>query len=115
VGAGSVSWSQPGSNVLVISSYEPTHWTIDVLPGGELERVVAIGYHVQTVDAPAGVVVETHAYEAGDCLYSCGFALPARAAAARARSWWPRPSTWTGLSLYAFDGCYDATSFNYAP
>jgi hypothetical protein len=115
VGEGFVSWSMPGSNVLVVSSYEPTHWTLELAPGGELERIVAIGYHVQTVDAPEGVIVETYALEAGDCLWSCGYSLPGQGGGCEGVELVAAAEHVTGLDLYAFDGCYDATTFTYAP
>jgi hypothetical protein len=115
VGAGTVEWAVPGQNVLVLGAYEPTSWTLTVAPGGALERVIVTGYHAQTVQAPAGVVVETYSLEADGGDWACGFALPGDGGGCEGEELVAFAERVTGLELYAFDGCYHATMFEYLP
>lgn len=115
VGAGTVTWGMPGRNVLVLSAYEPTTWTVTLAPGGALEQVIATGYHVQTVVAPEGVDVATHAYESGAATWACGYSLPGQGGGCEGEELVAWATAATGLPLHAFDGCYDATTFEYLP
>ena len=44
---------------LLVSSYEPVHWMVNVLPGSKLDRIVASGYYPQrvTVSGKQGVQI----------------------------------------------------------
>lgn len=55
-----------GSMILALSGQERTHWTITSEPSATLERVILVGYGLQTADAPAGVEVESHSYDGGE-------------------------------------------------
>ncbi len=110
-GHGSVSWSIPGANVLVLSAYEPTDWTVTLAGGGQLSRVVATGHHAQSIDAPPGVVVETLAHVDGVSDYACGYAVPGNGGGCEGEELVAFAQQHTGLSVAGFDGCYDATEF----
>lgn len=112
-GTAHVDWRVPGSNVLVLSSYEPTDWTVALQDGGELYKVIAIGYHLQSVSAPPGVIVQTFSYEAGDSVVSCGYSLPGNGGGCEGEELVAVAQDLTGLGLYGFDGCYRATAFDY--
>jgi hypothetical protein len=56
-GEATVSDTRPNPHVLVLSSYEPVHWTINLGASSGLTEIVLNGYHDQTVSAPAGVAV----------------------------------------------------------
>jgi len=113
-GSATVSWGVPGRNVLVLGSYEPTQWTITVEDGAELELVVVTGYHDQRVVAPPDVAVEIHTYENGASPFACGYSLPGDGGGCEGEELVAFAQQATGLSMYAFDGCYDATTFRYA-
>lgn len=111
-GAGHVQFDLPGENVLVVSSYEPVDWTIELGPDAELSRVIAIGYHEQTVDAPEGVLVETFSYETGD-EPECGYSLPGDGGGCEGEDLVAWAEAHTELTMSGFDGCYDASQFHY--
>ncbi|MEM6994936.1 MAG: hypothetical protein AAF721_30770 [Myxococcota bacterium] len=113
MGAGTVSWTRPGNNVLVLGSYEPTTWDLEVSGDGELQTVIAIGYHTQVVNAPEGVEVVTHAWVDGDCYFECGYSLPGDGGGCEGEDLVALAEHLTGRILTGFDGCYDATEFSY--
>jgi hypothetical protein len=107
-GEATVTVDTTAPTVLVVSSYESTHWTFDVVHVGSftpLERVIANGYYSQPVTAPAGVIVENYnpvdAPWLGDIAYQAGNADVLVAGAEWA----------TGLCVESFDGCYRANTF----
>lgn len=113
-GAGTVTWGIPGDNVLVVGSYEAADWTITLAPGGSLSKVVATGYYPQTVQAPEGVIVELYALESGTS-WACGYSLPGGGGGCEGEELVAFAQQVTGLPLYAFDGCYHASAFEYLP
>ncbi len=113
MGDGAVSWSRPGDNVLVLGAYEPTTWDVEVVEGGELYKVIAIGYHTQIVNAPDGVEVLTFSHADGDCYFECGYALPGEGGGCEGEDLVGLAEHLTGRTLTGFDGCYDATNFAY--
>lgn len=115
-GEARVEISLPGSNVLALSAYEPTHWIVDVAPGAALEKVVAIGYHAQRVTAPPGVTVEVHDHESMNSpLAACGHSLPYDDGGCDTDELIANVEEITGLPLAGFDGCYRATRLVYQP
>ena len=113
VGDGHVQWDIAGDNVLVLSSYEPTDWVVELGPGASLSKVIVVGYHAQTIQAPAGVETEALSYETGGG-YACGYSLPGNGGGCEGEELVAFAEAHTGLTLAAFDGCYDATQFHYA-
>jgi hypothetical protein len=61
-GQASVQVNRPGAGVtLVLSSYEPTLWTVS-LAAGTIEKVILAGYYTQRVQGLADSVEVVHAY-----------------------------------------------------
>jgi hypothetical protein len=113
-GTGTVTWGIPGDNVLVLGSYEAADWTVTIAPGGSLSKVVATGYYPPSVQAPEGVIVELYALESGT-QWACGHALPGDGGGCEGEELVAFAQQVTGLPLYAFDGCYQASAFEYLP
>jgi hypothetical protein len=103
-----VQVTRPGSSVLLLSAYEPTHWNVQVGPGAFVERIVLSGYYAQSVTAPEGAKIESYAFDE------------------ETNTWlgyghlWPSHDTFdlvdkaqslTGLELTSFRGCYFGDSF----
>lgn len=103
-----VTFGLPGDNVLVLSSYEPVDWTVDLAEGGQLSRVIVNGYHEQTVNAPSGVPVEVFGLVAQAPPYHFGWVLP------EDQEYVDWAQSHTGRNMNGFDGCYQATTFVYA-
>lgn len=111
-----VTWKLPGEHVLALSAYEPVHWKIEVAPGAALQKVVVFGYHEQTVDAPPGVAVEAHFAldnQPGDFAV-CGYSLPDDGQGCDTEQLIADAEALTGLELASYDGCYDASHFEFA-
>lgn len=92
--------------VLVLSAYEPTAWKVTADSGVILDRIILIGYHEQTADAPAGVTVDAVATGDG-CDY--GFAyedLNCRAALLNFLE------TTAGAPVTSLASCYKASTFS---
>lgn len=114
-GMGTVTWGLPGRNVLVLSSYEPVAWTVTLTEGAQLDRLILTGYHAQRAEVPAGVEVEIHTYEGGADDFACGHALPGDGGGCEGEELVDFAQRATGLPMFAFDGCYDASAFEYLP
>jgi hypothetical protein len=100
-----------GSNVLALSAYEPTHWTVDVAPGARLQKIVVLGYHEQAVSAPPRVQVEIHDTTTGSPYAHCGYSLPYNGGGCDTDALIADVEALTGLALSSFNGCYQASQF----
>ncbi len=112
-GSVDVDWSLAGSNTLVLSSYEPTEWTVSLTGDGALDRVILTGYHAQAINAPEGVDVEVHTYEQGGTFMACGFSVPGDGGGCEGVELVRFAQNRTGLPVSGFDGCYESTSFSF--
>jgi hypothetical protein len=61
------------------------------------------------------VAVEIHSLEEGAATWACGFALPGEGEGCEGEELVGFATWITGLDLFAFDGCYRATAFEYLP
>jgi hypothetical protein len=110
-----------GPMVLALSAHVRTHWTVDVGPGASVEHVILVGYHEQTATAPAGVLIESHGYDAGEIGLDtfCGFDWPSPVGACNGRPTSdcctevliPMVEAYAGRKLTAFAGTYQASEF----
>jgi hypothetical protein len=112
VGAATVHWSIAGSNVLVLSSYEPTHWTVLLEGEGALDHIIVTGYHAQSVTAPGDVPVDVYTL-AASAVYACGYAVPGDGGGCEGEHLARFAQNVTGLPISGFDGCYTATNFRF--
>ncbi len=98
-------------HVLVLSSYEPTRWTLDVAPGARLERVILNGYHAQSLaSVPAGVAVENRS-EVGHYLSACAYKWPDDNQGCNTQGLMTGLQRLTSHEVTDFAGCYRATQF----
>ena len=113
-GEATVNVSRQGPTILVLSSYEPTHWTVNVVSGALVERVILNGYYDQTATVPAGVPIENHSpYQRW--LGSYGYAWPDNTGGGSTANLIFRAEELTGQCLASFHGCYRATRFGLPP
>lgn len=106
--------------ILVLTSYEPVVWKVEA-PMGAVVRVVAAGYHRQTVEGLDGKVpVTLLSHEGGDKDYFYAYRKEAPAAAPgnerdEARRNWgrllERVKKLTGQDVKSFQGKYAGSSF----
>ena len=113
VGEATVTLDRSECTVLVLSSYEATHWTVNVGPGATLERVILNGYKQQTATVPAGVPIEDHSPYYHQWLGSCGYAWPDNGQGCNTTNLIAAAEQLTGLCLASFQGCDHATEFSF--
>lgn len=111
VGVGRVKVERPGDQILVVSSYEPTEWQIEVAPGVNLVAVYAAGYHRQSVKLPEGsnAKVKAVSAEAGETSVACGYRLPSEPRGCQTEQLLQWAEDETGIAPTSFRGCYRAT------
>ncbi|MCU0681786.1 MAG: hypothetical protein MUF34_05940 [Polyangiaceae bacterium] len=109
-GAGSVRDHRATPHVLVLSSYEPTHWTIETDEASGLFEVILNGYHEQTVSVSDRVKV-TNQSGVENYLSACGIGWPNDDGGCDTPALVSGAEALTGLTLSSFNGCYRATSF----
>lgn len=109
-GAASVRDSRANPHALVLSSYEPAHWTIDADAASGLTEVILNGYHKQTVSVSDRVKVVDRS-GVGNYFSACGYAWPNNNGGCDTPGLVSGAEEFSGLSLSSFDGCYQATSF----
>jgi hypothetical protein len=100
-------------HVLVLSSYEPTQWTLDVAPGARIERIILNGYHAQTLSGvPAGVPVVDRS--GPGYLSACAYKWPGDDQGCNTQGLVSGVEGLTSRELTAFAGCYRGTEFTLA-
>ena len=84
--------------VVVLSAYEPTHWTVTAESG--LQKVILAGRGAHTATVPVGVIVED--LSGSDALAACGYADEDEC---RTRDLVAGAERASGLVLTGFVGC----------
>jgi hypothetical protein len=106
--------STGGPMILALSAYEPTHWIVTADPDALIERIILVGYALQTATAPAGVPVESHSFEGGevDLAAYAGYSWPYNGQGNDTSLLISEVvEPFAGRALTAFAGCYEASDF----
>lgn len=95
---------------LVLSSYEPTLWNINIASGVLINEVILNGYYSQQVSGASGVTV-TDRSGLGNYFSACAYAWPSSTGGCDTPGLISGVEAYTGLTLTAFSGVYRATDF----
>lgn len=95
---------------LVLSSYEPTLWNLNVAAGVSINEVILNGYHSQQVSGASGITV-TDRSGLGNYFSACAYAWPSSTGGCDTPGLISGVEAYTGLTLTAFSGIYRATDF----
>lgn len=96
--------------ILVLSSYEPTLWNLNIAPGVTINEVILNGYYSQQVTGVSGVTV-TDRSGVGNYFSACAYAWPSSTGGCNTPGLISGVEAYTGLTLTAFSGVYRATDF----
>jgi hypothetical protein len=113
-GDAAVSDTLASPHTLVLSSYEATRWTITMAPGSGLSRVIASGYHAQTVSIVGGSGVSLADYSGPGNGPVCGYSYPYNGQGCDTNAALATASSRAGASVAQMAGCYTASSFTVA-
>ncbi len=102
-----VKVNRSGSSILVLSAYEETSWTVSLTPGAVVERIIANGYHAQSVSAPSGIPVEIHGYEQTGRYFGTGAEWPSYGSTLLVNAL----EAHVGRELTSFRGCGESSTF----
>lgn len=108
-GEGKVHVSRRTRQVLALTSYEPTDWSVTVDQGVVLEKVVLMGYHLHTVKVPAGVPVVDLSGPGRSP--ACAVVWPGDDQGCNTQGTVGRAEHAAQAPIASFAGCYRATSF----
>ncbi|MBM3980064.1 MAG: hypothetical protein FJ304_07230 [Planctomycetes bacterium] len=103
-GKAAVTVDRPGKEVvLVVSTYNPVTWEVRATPKTAVKKVIAVGYHRQSVVAPNGVEVEELTSDRKNHIYIDGcYDIENQ----RFRTFVRRLAEYTGLEVLSFQGTY---------
>jgi hypothetical protein len=114
-GAGSVQVhvQRATEMTLVLSSYEPVHWTINAVPGAQINTVLANGYHSQSVIGAGAASVEVRSYDQTGTNFGewCGYSLPYTGGGCDTNNLIAGVEAYVGQGFSSFTGCYHGTEF----
>lgn len=110
-GEGRVSIQRPGRHRLVLSSYEPTSWTVEAGPDVVIESVHLVGYHTQTVNEIEGATVTINTIEQGEYAVACGYYFPSDTGGCDTPGLLAFAEQITENPVSTFHGCYDASEW----
>lgn len=97
--------SRRAKQILVLSSFEPTHWTVSLDEGTNVVKIVTLGYYDQPVSFQGGSVsVEHHDY-------ACGYSWPYNGQGCDTNVLFTKAEKATRSYVSAFAGCYRANTF----
>ncbi len=112
-GSATVHVERTGPQVLVLSSYEPVNWKVSAVPGADIQYILALGYHAQSVEAPPGVEVRVLDYETRGVFSGCAYEYPDDDphSGCETPDLLAEVKRLTGQDVSSFHGCYQGTSF----
>jgi hypothetical protein len=101
-----------GAHSLVLSSYEPTRWRIELANGARIRAIHLVGYHSQTVTPPhEEITITTNTYtqtQSG----ACGYSWPYNGEGCNTHELLAIAKKLTGnTDVTSFHGCYRATKW----
>ena len=104
-GEASVHVSRHAKQILVLSSYEPTHWTVSIDPGADVVKIVTLGYYDQPVSFQGPSAPVEHAG------FGCGYSWPYNGQGCETNALFAASEKATQSFVAAFAGCYRANTF----
>lgn len=99
-----------GPLTLVLSSYEPTLWNLNIGTGANVSEIILNGYHNQQISGASGITV-TNKSGLGNYFSACSYAWPSSTGGCDTPGLISGVEAYTGLSLTSFAGVYRATNF----
>ena len=125
-GRADIDFQLPGSNILVISSYEPTDWYVKISEAASLDKIVSFGYHKQrfffpNVSSARKPVIRLYGYQnrsSNEQVTVCGHSTLRRdleTTGCGLNRLNAAMEAITGLKVTTFHGCYRATKFQFKP
>jgi hypothetical protein len=104
-GEATVKVTRHAKQVLVLSSYESTHWTVSLDQGADVEKVITFGYYEQPVTFEGGSAPVEHLG------YSCGYVFPENGQGCETSTLFMKAEKSAQSPVAAFAGCYRANTF----
>ena len=95
---------------LVLSSYEPTLWNLNIASGVNISEIILNGYSDQQISGVSGITV-TNRSGPGNYFSACAYAWPSSTGGCDTPGLISGVEAYTGLTLTAFSGVYRATDF----
>jgi hypothetical protein len=105
MGEASVHVSRRGRQILVLSSYEPTHWTVTLDPGTSVVKVVTLGYYEQPV------IFRGESTPVEQREYACGYSWPYNGQGCDTNQLFASSERAAHSPVAGFAGCYRANTF----
>jgi hypothetical protein len=111
-GDGLVRIERPGLHALVLSSYEPTRWKIELAEGARIQSIHLVGYHAQTVMPPhEDITITTDTYDQTKS-GACGYSWPYNGEGCDTNELLAIAKDRTNTTdVTSFAGCYQASRF----
>jgi hypothetical protein len=97
--------------IVVLSSYEPVQWTLELAPGVDLDEVILNGYEEQAVMGQGAATV-TDKSGIGSYLSACAYFWPDNNEGCETQLLVTNAEALTGADLASFTGCYEGVSFS---
>lgn len=105
LGEATVKVTRHAKQILVLSSYEPTHWTVTLDAGVTVEKVITFGYYDQPVTFVSGSAPVDHRG------FACGYSWPYNGEGCDTDSLFTKSESGAKAPIAAFAGCYAANTF----
>jgi hypothetical protein len=104
-GEATVKVTRHAKQILVLSSYEPTHWTVVLDQGVTVEKILTLGYYAQPVTFQGPSVPVQHLG------YSCGYVYPENGQGCETSTLFAKAEKSAQSPISSFAGCYRANTF----
>lgn len=98
------------SLTLVLSSYEPTLWNLNVDAGVNLSKIILNGYSAQSISGASGISVVNKS-GVGNYFSACAYKWPSDTGGCNTPGLVSGAQNFTGLTLTSFTAVYRATDF----
>ena len=96
---------------IILSSYDPTRWRLELAPGVRLRQIVLNGYEPSVLVNPPDGVELVNRTGVGNYLSACGYTWPGDDQGCDTPALVRNSEAATGLTLTSFQGCYSGAGF----